>query len=76
MTTPTLPKTAAEAVAILALCTFREFTRADWHAYAGCETLEPRIAELGNMTVILDGPECQFIIDVGDTIDSAHFTLS
>jgi hypothetical protein len=61
--TPALPTTALQAVELLRRCDFREFTAADWAAYAGCESRDPRIAYLGEMTVVLDGATCGFMID-------------
>lgn len=61
--TPALPTTAAEAVELLRRCDFREFTRNDWAAYAGCESKDPRIAELGNMAIVLDGDTASFMVD-------------
>lgn len=35
--------------------TLRTFDETDWHAFAGCESAEPQIADLGRTTLIVDG---------------------
>ena len=37
------------------MITFRNFTDADWEAFAGCESAEPQIAEFDRFVVIVDG---------------------
>lgn len=75
--TPPLPETARHAVALLSAATFRPFTAEDWQAYAGCETPEPRIAELGEMTLIMDGLQVQLILTREDGgLDFKTLTLS
>jgi hypothetical protein len=59
-TTAALPTTALEALKLIATAQFRPFTDTDWMGFAGCETADPQIAELGDLTIIIDGDELTF----------------
>ena len=59
---PTLPTTAAQALALVMSSTFRAFTSHDWAAYAGCETTDPKICEREDGLIILvDGGRVEFM---------------
>ena len=55
-----LPQNAAEALKLLVNAKFRPFDDMDWSAWAGCESAEPMVAEIGELTVILDGDYITF----------------
>lgn len=45
LTNGTLYPTRAEALRLIATCSFREFTKADWYGFQGCESESPMIGE-------------------------------
>jgi hypothetical protein len=50
-----LPQNATEALKLMAKAQFRPFDDADWNSWSGCETDEPMIAEIDEVTIIIDG---------------------
>ena len=55
-----LPATAAAALKLMAKVQFRPFDDSDWMGWAGCESAEPMIGEIGDITVVLDGDTVTF----------------
>ena len=47
--------TAVEILRLVATVNLRPFNQYDWMAFAGCESDEPMIANVGDMVVIVDG---------------------
>jgi hypothetical protein len=72
-----LPTNAVDALKLIATAQFRPFTDADWQGFAGCETADPQIAEVGDMVVIIDGDEVTFNLfgEEGD-IEWTNFKLN
>jgi hypothetical protein len=68
-----------EALILVALATFRPFTRSDWDMYAGCESIYPAICEDAvlyekHYTIVLDG-EVFNITQHGDHGRGSMFAL-
>ena len=65
------------AIKAVALAQFRPFTRADWDAFAGCESPDPLIAETQidgvDYIIVADGDQL-FFNPVG-SIDDSQFSL-
>jgi hypothetical protein len=55
-----LPKSSVEALKLIAKTQFRPFDDADWQSWAGCESAEPMIAQIGEITVVIDGETVHF----------------
>jgi|LakMenEpi03Aug12_release.lakeMendotaPanAssembly.Ray.scaffolds.fasta_scaffold1400243_2 hypothetical protein len=47
--------TQAELLTVMAKTEFKPFDKADWDAFAGCETAEPMIGYYGEFTIVIDG---------------------
>ena len=47
--------TKTELFSVIAQTEFLPFTRADWDAFAGCETENPLIGYFGQFTIVVDG---------------------
>jgi len=63
--------TLVEALGLIAASEFKPFTDADWYAFSGCETADPKIAydeDLG-LTIIIDGNTIDFIDDEGESVN-------
>ena len=75
---PTLPATAAQALALVMSSTFRPFTSHDWDAYAGCETPDPKICEREDgLTIVIDGARIEISsMDAEGNFEDAIFTLA
>ena len=72
-----LPTNAAEAFALIAKTQFRPFDDMDWSAWAGCESAEPMIAQIDEITVIIDGNIATFnSYNEGEGSEWTNFTLS
>lgn len=67
-----LPETVVEALKVIATTEFKPFDKHDWEAFAGCQTDEPMIGEIGDLIIVLDGEYAEFYL--GDEI--AQFELS
>lgn len=52
---------ASAVFALLAQAQFREFTQSDWDCYAGCESAWPKIADIHEFTLIIDGDVLQVL---------------
>lgn len=46
---------------VLALSTFRPFTKMDWYSFAGCETANPVICETDEYTIVIDGDNVNMV---------------
>lgn len=55
-----LPTNAAEALKLLVKAQFRPFDDMDWSAWSGCESAEPMIGQIDDITVINDGDYITF----------------
>lgn len=51
----------------------RPFTRGDWAAYNGCESLHPEIAETDEATVILDGNAVEVVLHLTEEEQSLNY---
>ena len=73
-----LPMNSADALKIIATAQFRPFTKSDWMGFAGCESENPMIAEIGDMCVIIDGDKLTFnqYSNEADEPEWANFTLN
>lgn len=50
---------------LLARATFRDFTDLDWQGFSGCESDNPKIAEVDNYVIILDNtPDGEVVFNV------------
>jgi len=47
--------TKSEILPFLLKLQFRDFTKEDWYTFAGCETKNPKIAEIYGYAVVIDG---------------------
>ena len=47
--------TKSDIMRLVAQTQFREFTKEDWYAFAGCDSSNPLIAEIDDWTVLIDG---------------------
>jgi hypothetical protein len=47
--------TAIEILRLVATTEFRPFTKTDWMGFAGCESEEPMIGQVGDLTIVVDG---------------------
>jgi hypothetical protein len=54
-----LPTTTLQLIEVLKRVELRDFTQGDWQAFAGCESRNPKIGELDNLIVIVDGNDIQ-----------------
>lgn len=57
--------TATDVLAMVRMCKFREFTKADWQAFSGCESDHPMIADVSKALItrkmgigVLPTPQC------------------
>jgi len=57
---------AIEVLKAVADATFRPFGELDWNPFAGCESLNPMIAEYGEGLLLIDG-ENVVVIDADET---------
>ena len=66
------PKTAAEALKLVAVTTFKPFTQNDWDAFNGCTSEQPMIGTVDFANGRKDGDNyCVIII-----LDGAHLEFS
>jgi len=53
--------TQTAALALLARSAFREFTKVDWYAFAGCESRDPLICDTRpDFLIVIDGASATF----------------
>jgi hypothetical protein len=70
--------TMNQALALLATANFEPFTDADWYAFSGCESKEPKLYydEIAGLTIIHDGEVIDFIDDDGESIAQLKLTTN
>lgn len=67
--------TPMEALRLITMGLFLPFTETDWHAFAGCKSNTPRIAEVGDYTLVWDNDVVN-IVHHGDTMGGQVFQLT
>jgi hypothetical protein len=57
---------ALEAFALVSRARFEPFTKGDWDAFCGCQSAKPQIAQVDELTLILDGAYLSVVDAEGD----------
>lgn len=52
---------ASAMLKVIALSTFRPFTKLDWYAFAGCESENPVICETDDYTIVIDNDQVNMV---------------
>lgn len=67
--------TQTAALTLLARSAFREFTKVDWHAFAGCETRDPLICDTRrDWVIVIDGASATFYpVNEADQIEDIWY---
>lgn len=55
-----LPKSSVEALKLIAKTEFRPFDDADWMSWAGCESADPLVGQIDDVTIVIDGNTVSF----------------
>lgn len=69
-----LPVSPIEALKLVAKTKFRPFDNIDWYAFAGCESDDPFIGEIDDITVVIDGDTIMFN-RFGEETETPDWTL-
>ena len=59
----TLHYNKSNLLTLISIAKFRPFDDADWDAFSGCDSPNPRIAEIGEYVLIIDGSVLSVIRD-------------